>query len=130
MISRCVNPQDKDYRNYGARGVYVCDMWMKGFQYFWDDMGKTYIKGLTLDRIDVNGPYAPENCRWASLKEQANNTRANRRVQTAHGELTVAQACDIYGLKRMTVYRRLNAGWPVELALTAPPNKHKKLSTY
>jgi hypothetical protein len=130
MISRCTNQQDKDYRNYGARGIYVYENWMRGFTQFWDDMGTTYQKGLTLDRIDVNGPYSPTNCRWATLKEQANNMRTNLILHTAKGSMTASQAAEIYGVNRVTLYRRLRAGWPTELALTAPPNKNKPLSTY
>ena len=76
---RCVNPNDQDYHNYGARGITMCDEWMESFEQFYSDMGKR-PKDKSLDRIDVDGPYAPWNCRWATKKQQANNKRQRVRV--------------------------------------------------
>ena len=80
MKNRCLNPKDKDYKNYGGRGITVCDRWLESFESFFEDMGRR-PKGLSVERVDNNGNYEPSNCVWATAKEQANNRRTPKQVR-------------------------------------------------
>lgn len=116
MRSRCENPKDKDYRNYGARGIVVCERW-RAFNLFWADMSPTYRAGLTIERMDNSQGYEPENCRWRSWTRQANNRRNNVMMDTPIGRITVAQAARRYGFKSITLRKRIEKGWPPERLL-------------
>lgn len=74
MLSRCTDPSDKDWKNYGGRGIRVCASWATSFQAFWRDMAPTYSSSMTLGRKNNNRGYSPSNCRWETAKQQANNT--------------------------------------------------------
>ena len=116
MCDRCRLPSHHAWHNYGARGITVCERWAASFAAFWADMGPTYRPGLTLDRIDNSAGYSPENCRWATYGQQANNTRMNRMV----GDKTATQLAQELGVKRSTMYYRLAKGVPVERLGEAP----------
>ena len=116
MFTRCYNEKSDNYKDYGARGVTVCDRWRESFENFLADMGPRPA-GMSLDRIDVNGNYEPSNCRWATGVEQMNNTRNNRRV-TANGVTkTLMQWCRERALPYDRVWHRLHSGWSPEKAL-------------
>lgn len=118
MIERCRNPKTYSWQYYGGRGIKVCDSW-KNFSNFKNDMGQRPA-GASLDRIDVNGDYCKENCRWATIEQQFSNTRRSRHV-TLNGErLTVSQWARRCGLSAGTLWARLNTGWTAEEALTLP----------
>lgn len=116
MRSRCNNPKVERYENYGGRGIRVCDRWSK-FENFLADMGERPA-GMSIDRIDNDGHYCPENCRWATNKEQLRNQRKTVNL-TYRGETKTRQEwCEIYGLSFSVLRHRLERGWSVERALT------------
>ena len=117
MIDRCHNEKSVGFKNYGAKGVYVCERWRDSFENFLKDMGPRPSE-KTLDRIDPHQGYFPENCRWSTRKEQANN-RKNNRLLTYKGKTqTISQWSDETGVKWHTIRTRLNLGWPLEKVLS------------
>ncbi len=120
MKARCLNQNDKDYHNYGERGITVCDDWIIDYNNFLKDMGQR-PKGKTIDRIDVNGDYEKENCRWATPLQQCNNTRKNIYVTYLGEELSASQMARKYGIETKTFIYRIKHGWSIEKALLTPP---------
>lgn len=121
MNQRCSNPQDDHYENYGFRGISVSERWVDSFENFLADMGLKPSKRHTIDRKDVNGNYTPDNCKWSTPKEQANNRR-NNRMLTLNGEtLNLSQWCTKLNKKPNTIINRIErTGLSVEDALTLP----------
>lgn len=125
MLKRCSNKKDKDY---GGRGITVCDEWKEDFLAFYNwAHSNGYEKNLTIERIDVNGNYCPENCTWISSEKQANN-KTNSRYFTYKGETknTKQWAADL-GFCEKTMRERLRK-WTIEEALTTPKYKRRKNS--
>lgn len=122
MIERCENPNATGYENYGGRGIKICESWRKSFASFFQDMGKRPGLDYQIDRIDNDGNYEPTNCRWATIKEQANNRRKPKpRLVIAFNdmELTIEQWAERLGISVNTIYARRWKGWPVERVLAA-----------
>lgn len=124
MRERCYKSNKAEYKHYGGRGITICDEWLEDFMNFYNwAMSNGYEDHLSIDRIDVNGNYCPENCRWATRKEQSNNTRQNRFLKFNGETHTVKEWADIIGINVVTLRGRLRTGWSVELALTTPTLK-------
>lgn len=126
MIQRCNNPNACEYKWYGGKGVSVCERW-KDFTNFLSDMGER-PNGKSIDRINVRGNYEPSNCRWASTKQQANNTRRNVKFEH-NGEMkTISELADIAGIEYDTMYYRIiNYKWPISAAMETPVSRKNSL---
>lgn len=122
MRNRCNKPSDKDYPSYGGRGIAVCERWNNSFDDFLEDVGPR-PEDTTIGRIDNNGPYCKENCRWETRSMQQRNKRTTT-FYTVRGKTgSVAELCEIFNIRRYTVYQRLHLNWDVEKAFTTPPFK-------
>lgn len=118
MKQRCLNPNQRTFKWYGARGITVCPEWLDFTGFYEWAVANRYSDGLTLDRIDPNGDYTPENCRWVSWKEQMNNKRSNRLISAFGKTLTVQEWSEATGIPRSTIVNRLKLGWTSEQAVT------------
>ena len=125
MLRRCYSEKHPSFIRYGARGIGVCDRWRESFARFYADMGDAPTGGW-LDRINNDRDYSPDNCRWATAKEQANNRR-NNRLLTFNGEtMNVQQWSDRLGWSKSIIASRLHYGWSVERILTEAPRKRHR----
>lgn len=118
MKNRCMNPRTKEYKNYGGRGIQVCEEWNgeDGFVNFYDYVSKLNHfgeEGYTLDRIDNEGNYEPQNVRWATIREQSNNRRVTVFVDVYGLKLSIADLSEITGTKHNTLYMRYRQGRPI-----------------
>jgi len=125
---RCFLKSRDGYENYGGRGITMCDEWLgkNGFYNFYNwAIQNGYKKGLTIDRIDVNGNYEPTNCRWVTMKTQGNNRRNNKLIEYKGTTHTIAEWADIIGVNRSNIHNRLHNGWTIEEALTIPKGERR-----
>lgn len=120
-MKRCYNERYNSYKNYGARGITVCNEWKNNPSAFkkWA-LSNGCREDLTLERIDTSKGYSPENCRWATRKEQANNRRSNRLISFNGETHTLSEWAEKKGINSITIRSRLRLGWSVERALTEP----------
>jgi hypothetical protein len=130
ICARCSNPSHKQYADYGGRGIFVCARWSgeNGFAHFLADMGPRPSSKHSVDRKDNNGPYSPDNCRWATQKEQNRNTRQNTVLRFNGAEMCVADWADATGISQSVIRRRLKLGWSVEKALKTQVGSSLKLN--
>jgi hypothetical protein len=118
MLSRCQNTEDPTYKHYGGRGISVCSRWLS-FENFLADMGCAPAK-LSIDRIDNDGNYSPENCRWLDMKSQQRNKRSNRVIFYNDEAHCLAEWCDRLGLNRYGVYNRASKSTDAAYILFGP----------
>ena len=118
MLQRCQNPNSSSYDRYGGRGIKVCKRW-ESFENFYEDMGDP-PRRTSLDRIDNDGDYEPGNCKWATRKEQASNTRRNHIIEYQGEEFILTQLAEKVGINHDTLRSRLRNGWSVERAVETP----------
>lgn len=131
MMRRCYHKENHNYSRYGGRGITVCDEWHDPEKFIlWAHTTAGHkTSGISLDRIDNSKGYSPENCRWATSSNQANNRR-NNRVETIGGESkNITEWCRIYGISTQLVNARQRKGMSFEEALKTPVSSHKKDKT-
>lgn len=119
MIDRCTRNTHRSFHNYGGRGITVCERWLTSFDFFYQDMGDC-PKGMSLDRIDNEKGYAPENCRWASWDVQASNKRVCVYFEWNGQRLTLAEWGKILGIPYDVLRKRYRNGWNTEKILITP----------
>lgn len=124
MLIRCYNPNGIKWHRYGGRGIKVCDEWKNDFSAYekWS-LENCFADNLTIDRIDVNGDYEPSNCRWTTIKIQANNTSTNVFIEYNGERLTYEQWGDRLGGCKGFIWNRINMGWTPIQAITTPKKR-------
>lgn len=125
MLDRCNRATETSYKDYGGRGIKVCQEWTDDFGAFLREVGRRPSRAYSIERINVNGNYEPGNCRWATWPEQARNKRSNRIVSFDGKETTLVEASELAGIPYKTVKGRLAHGWSVEEALSLPVDQAK-----
>lgn len=126
MLGRCENPNDEMYKNYGGRGISVCNQWHDFDEFIkWSDSVGGRPDGCSIDRIDVNGNYCPENCRWATNEIQQNNKTTSQYLTYKGETKTLAEWCRKLGLSRYSVQYRFMQVWSAEDILEIPLNHRK-----
>ncbi len=132
MRERCLSPASDAYKNYGGRGIKICERWSY-FENFVSDMGDK-PENMTLDRIETNGDYSPGNCKWSTKQEQARGRRKTRWFIIDGCRLCLVDVAEKYNIKRKTLEQRLKTGMPIEKAITTPIgnlyNKYTKKFRY
>ena len=126
MHERCERKDHPNYKNYGGRGIHVCDEWETYINFKEWSLSHGYEDGLSIDRIDNNGSYCPENCRFVTVKQQANNRRTNRFLEMDGILHTISEWSDITGVRYSLIYNRVQRGWSLKDAITKPVKRKKK----
>lgn len=124
MLARCHTPSASGYANYGGRGITVCDRW-RSFDNFFADMGEAWHEGATIDRVNNDAGYSPENCRWSSRKEQNRNQRDLIFLEFNGQRKCVSAWAEDLGMPSASIRARVKRGWSVEKTLLTPIRGHK-----
>lgn len=125
MWTRCRNKHEQSFQHYGARGIQVCDRW-RSFEHFLADMGPRPSAEHSIDRLDVNGDYTPENCRWATQTDQARNRRTNRIIEHDGETRTLAEWSELTGISIGTLWWRLEQDWSPSRILETPVRRRAR----
>ena len=126
MKQRCTNPKHKSYENYGGRRITICDRWLNSFENFNEDMGESWKPGLTIERRKNEEGYYPENCYWATRKQQQRNRRNNHLITCFGKTQCISVWSEETGISAPAIRQRLKLGWLPERALTELVRKRKK----
>lgn len=127
MRNRCLNPKNKDYVNYGGRGIDICQEWNEPKKFFGWAFLNGYSVDMSLDRINNNKGYSPDNCRWVLLKEQQRNNHIIEYDGESH---CIAEWAEITGIKKQTILSRLRHGWVIKDVLSIKPSYKNKGRRY
>lgn len=132
MKERCYNEKNIKYKDYGGRGIKICEDWLSDFAKFYDwSVNNGYNDELTLDRIDFNGNYEPKNCHWATQQEQQNNRRDNVHINVNGKDFTISQLAKLIKSKPASVAYRLKHGWSIDDIINKPfENTKERLITF
>jgi hypothetical protein len=126
MKCRCSNKNSKNYMHYGGRGISICDRWVDSFENFYTDMGER-PEGTSLDRGDVNGDYTPENCRWATSREQVTNRNKSLRFMFRGAIRPLIEIAEMADVKYRTLYDKIKSGLDIEVCVAAAYAARKDL---
>jgi hypothetical protein len=119
MKQRCLNKNNRAFKDYGGRGITICKEWLNSFESFFSDMGEP-TNNLTLDRIDNSKGYSKNNCEWRTRKQQQRNRRTNRLLKYKGETKTVVEWAEAIGMKQKTFANRICSGWTIEQAIEVP----------
>lgn len=126
MKNRCYNTKTERFKDYGGRGIIICEEWRNNFKSFYDwSMSNGYKDGLTIDRINNNGNYEPKNCRWVEIKTQNRNARSNHLITYKNETHCISEWAEITGISRYVITNRLKYGWSIERVFSTPIRSHK-----
>ena len=127
MMARCYNPKSEKYKRYGGRGIVVCDEWKTPKNFFDWSLSNGYAENLTIERIDNNGNYEPNNCTWITKGEQARNKSTNKNLTLCGVTRCITEWAEVTGYSIRTIQWRIKSGWSTSDLLTIEPSKKNRL---
>ena len=128
LKDRCYNSNNKNYKIYGLRNIKICDEWLNNFVNFYNwAINNGYAENLTIDRIDVNGNYEPNNCRWATIKQQNRNRRSNKLITYKNQTHCISEWAEIYNIPRKCLEYRIKNWQDLDRIFNRPVTKNKRI---